>query len=93
MNDKNDKITKDTIIQHLKSEVGMADNEAKKLLKCFFESLQEEVMSGSNVKFYEFGTFSKKTSAKKLGRDFKTGELIEILPKEKIKFKKSTKKA
>ena len=87
------KITKDSIIQHLKGEVGMADSEAKNLLNSFFSTLAEEVSNGSNIKFHNFGTFAKVLTKSRKGKNFKTGEIIEIEGKEQIKFQRSKKKA
>jgi nucleoid DNA-binding protein len=87
------KIVKDSIIQNLKGDVGLADGEAKILLNNFFESLAEEVQNGTNVKFHNFGTFSPFLTKPRKGKNFKTGEIIEIPSKKEIKFKRSEKKA
>lgn len=87
------KIVKDGILQALKGEVGMADGEAKLLLNNFFETLAIEVKNGSNVKLYNFGTFSQVETAARRGKNFKTGETVEIPSKKAIKFKRSKKKA
>ncbi len=88
-NNKCSTLTKNGILQHLKSETGFADNEAKNLLTSFFSILEEETKQGNNVKFYEFGTFSKKVTKEKKARNFTTKEIISIPPKAKITFTKS----
>jgi nucleoid DNA-binding protein len=79
---KDSKLTRNSIIEHLKGEaVGLSDGEAKELLTGFFKTLEEEVKEGVNVKLYKFGTFKSKKVAPKKAKNFKTGE--EIITQEK----------
>ncbi len=84
-------VTKNSILQYLKSEAGFADIEAKNLLSNFFSVLEEEVVQGSNVKFYGFGTFTAKKKASRKGKNFKTGEQISIPEQKKAHFIRSKK--
>lgn len=86
------KLTKNNALEHLKGNVGLGDDEAKILLSNFFETLEEEVAQGTNVKFYQFGTFSRKTTKPRKGKNFQTGEEVLVAESKKISFK-ATKKA
>ncbi len=88
-NNKHNVITKNGILQYLKSEAGFADSEAKNLLRNFFSTLEEEVLEGSNVKFHGFGTFLSVKTAERKAKNFKTGERIIVPSVKKIKFTKS----
>jgi nucleoid DNA-binding protein len=81
------KLTKNSLIEHLKGEaVGLSDHESKELLNKFFETLEEETAIGNNVKFYKFGTFKSKKHAPRKAKNFQTGEVIETKEKVKISF-------
>ena len=86
------KLTKNNALEHLKGNVGLGDGEAKVLLSNFFQTLEEEVARGTNVKFYKFGTFSSKTTKPRKAKNFQTGEEILVPEGKKISFK-ATKKA
>lgn len=87
------KITRNSILQRLKGEAGLADNDSRNLLANFFTAIHEEVNKGTNVKLHGFGSFRKKTAASRNIKDFQTGETKLVSGKTKIKFKKSVKKA
>lgn len=76
------KLTKNSMIEHLKGEsVGLSDGESKELLNAFFETLEEELVAGNNVKFHKFGSFKPVKRAGRKAKNFSTGE--EILTAEK----------
>ncbi len=84
------KLTKNSLIEHLKGEaVGLSDGDSKMLLNQFFKTLEEETENGSNVKFHKFGTFKSKKYASRKAKNFKTGEAIETKKQVKISFNPS----
>ena len=79
------KLTRNSLIEHLKGEaVGLSDGESKELLNEFFKTLEEEVANGNGVKFHKFGTFKQKKYAPRKAKNFNTGE--EIITESQVKM-------
>lgn len=71
-------MTKAEIIAEISSKTGIDRITAGYVLEAFFDSTKEAVKNGDSVSFRGFGTFLRKTRAKKVGRNIRAGKAIVI---------------
>ena len=66
--------------------------QVEKLIDCFFESIANSLKKGKSVELRGFGTFFVKEIKEKFSaRNPKSGELIYVPKKNKVRFKTSKK--
>ncbi len=83
-------LTKKTISKIIYKETELNLAEATNLVESFLRTLKDNVFK-KTIKIHNFGTFEKKITPRRLGRNPKTKELHEIKPMNKIFFKPSNK--
>ena len=81
---------KNELIEQMAIRAGISKASAHKAMEAFIESTSKALQNGDKVSLGGFGTWSVYVSAKRLGRNPKTGESITIASKNRIKFKAST---
>ena len=81
---------KNELIEHMAIRAGISKASAQKAMEAFIESTSTSLKNGDKVSLSGIGTWSVYMSAKRLGRNPKTGEPITIASKKRIKFKAST---
>ena len=59
----------------------------KKIVDIFFNSIIAQISSGGRVELRGFGAFSIRSAGGRMGRNPKSGELVEIKRKNKPYFK------
>ena len=64
-----------------------SQEEAKRQVELFIETLKEALTNEEVLIFRGLGTFEKRTTKRKEGRNPRTGETIKMTPKKYIKFK------
>lgn len=64
-----------------------SQEEAKRQVELFIETLKEALTKEDTVIFRGLGTFEKRVTKRKEGRNPRTGEIIKMTPKKYIKFK------
>lgn len=70
----------------------LSRNDLEEIIDIFSESIQIALLNSKNIELRGFGKFTqKKTKEKSSSRNPKTGELIYVPEKIKIKFKASKK--
>ncbi len=81
------------LIKKLKEKnPNLSKNEIENILDNFNESIKNALIEGKNVELRGFGTFFvKKIKEKFSARNPKTGELIYVPEKNKVRFKSSKK--
>ena len=81
------------LIKKLKEKnPNLSKNEIENILDIFNESIKKALIEGKNVELRGFGTFFvKKIKEKFSARNPKTGELIYVPEKNKVRFKSSKK--
>ena len=81
------------LIKKLKEKnPNLSKNEIENILDNFNESIKKALIEGKNVELRGFGTFFvKKIKEKFSARNPKTGELIYVPEKNKVRFKSSKK--
>ena len=61
--------------------------EAKRQTKLFIETMKEALEKNEVLIFRELGTFKRRETKRKEGRNPRTGEVIKMKPRKYIKFK------
>lgn len=81
-------MTKNDLINKL-AEIMPSKKDANEAVNKLFESILTAVKDGQKVVITGFGSFNLKVTETKKGRNPKTGEVVMIPPKKKIRFKQS----
>ena len=84
-------LTKKEIISSLYMQLGFSKKVCENLLEDFFDILLDELIKHKNVKIAKFGTFKRKITPKRIGRNPKTGQEYIIKQRERIRFYPSPK--
>ena len=81
------------ILRELKAKHPLfSKNQIETLLDQFLEILEENIIKGNKIEIRSFGTFFiKEIKEKKSAKNPKTGELIYVPKKNKVRFKPSKK--
>jgi len=75
------------IIEKIAFKLHMRPETVEAVTDAVFEEIMDSVSGGDNVRILNFGSFSTRTASAKLGRNPKTGEMIEIGEHRKPVFK------
>ncbi len=78
---------REDLINALNRNLGLTRKEGNEIVDLFFNSIMEAVKNDERVEIRGFGSFSLRSYPKRLGRNPKTGETIEVEPKKKLFFK------
>ena len=68
-------------------EVGLSRNESAELVESVLDLVSDSLVAGETVKISSFGTFSVREKAARVGRNPKTGEIIQVKDKKLPFFK------
>lgn len=79
-------MSKREITKIIAKEAGITLFQAQKAYMAMLGGIKEALRSGDHVTFSGFGSFEVKTRAERKGRNPKTGEVIPIPPKKRVKF-------
>ena len=82
------KNTKNKISSNVSKELGISKKESKRFVNVFVK-IMKEAISQKTTKINNFGTFYKKQTKKRVGRNPKTLEEYPINPFTKIYFRPS----
>ncbi len=81
------KKTKKDIINDVSKIEGINKNTSAEIVESFFEFFRKNIYE--EIKIHNFGTFKRKRTQKRIGRNPKTGESFMIKPFTKFIFKPS----
>jgi len=70
-------------------EVGLSRIESAELLEAVLSEMSSAFSRGESVKISSFGSFSVRQKGQRIGRNPKTGEEVEILPRKVLVFRSS----
>ena len=82
---------KDLIVQNIQSLIGTSKTNIQKIIDDLIGIISELICLEKKVNIKNFGSFSIKSKNKRIGRNPKTNENFEILPRNIIRFSASTK--
>ena len=69
------------------TEVGLSRYESSQLVESVLTHISEALIRNEVVKISSFGTFSTRNKRPRIGRNPKTGAVIQIAAKNSVKFK------
>ncbi len=84
-------LTKDRIIEIVRSEGQVSNQEAKELVETIIESIKGRLERGEEVKISGFGKWTVREKKSRPGRNPHTGEKIEITARKVVTFHPSEK--
>ena len=78
-------VTRKDMVESLQAE-GLTASDAKQFVSLFFEEIRSSLTQGENVKFSGFGKFMLCDRRERVGRDFRTGELLQVEARRTVVF-------
>lgn len=86
---KRSNITRKDLAKAIHEKMGFSQRSAGDLVDMVFASLKQTLLSEELVKLVQFGTFTVKQKAPRMGRNPRTGDAMEIAPRSMVSFKPS----
>ena len=75
-------MNKSELIEELAAKTGYNPNLTDKLVRIFFDRIKAALSGGDKVEIRGFGSFTLKKYKGYIGRNPKTGETVEVKPKQ-----------
>ena len=82
-------LTRAQLTEAIYATVGLSRNESADLLEAMLVRIADALAVGKSVKISGFGTFSVRQKGRRIGRNPKTGERVEVPAKRVPYFKPS----
>ncbi len=86
---KRTNLTRKELAQVINQKIGFSQRSAGELVDMVFDSLKEKLLEGEPVKLVQFGTFTVRKKASRVGRNPRTGEAMEITKRSMVSFRPS----
>lgn len=80
-------MNKADLIEELRNQNGFSRRQADQVVELFFKELTDSLSDGDRVEIRGFGSFFVKNYKSYTGRNPKTGELVDVMPKKLPFFK------
>lgn len=80
-------MNKTDLINAIASEAGLSKADAAKALNATMSAIAEAVKAGDKVALVGFGTFAPSERPARVGKNPRTGEVLQIPAKKVVKFK------
>lgn len=75
-------MNKSELIKALSDQMGMPVEEAAVIVQIFFNSMKKALLNGDRVEIRGFGSFKIKEYEGYAGRNPKTGQTVDVIPKK-----------
>lgn len=82
-------MTRADLTEAVYHEVGLSRSESAELVESVLGEISNTLADGQTVKISSFGSFSVREKAQRVGRNLKTGEEVQILPRRVLVFRAS----
>ncbi len=82
-------MTKADIVNFIFERVGLPKTEIQKIVETVFDTMKEALVEEEIVKISGFGVFTVRNKGKRVGRNPKTMEAVEIKPRKIVSFRPS----
>ena len=80
-------MTKADLVEAVINSTGVTKREAEVMVNTFLESIIDSLNKGEGVELRGFGSFRIRSRGGRIGRNPRTGESVEVLPKKVPYFK------
>jgi len=84
-------MNKAQLVKAISMDLEISTIKANKFVDSFINAIKNGVIADGEVRITNFIKFERAVTKKLIGYNFKTGEAIKILPREKVKVKVSNK--
>jgi len=82
-------LTRKELAQAINEKLGISQRSASELVDLVFSTLKQTLLDEQSVKLVQFGTFTVRNKAPRMGRNPRTGETMEIAERSMVSFKAS----
>jgi integration host factor subunit alpha len=82
-------MTKADLVDRIFEKIGFSKKEAQEMIEILFDTMKQTFVEGESVKISGFGTFNVRQKKARRGRNPKTGNDLEIIPRRVITFRAS----
>lgn len=82
-------MTKADLVNLIFERVGLPKTEIQKIVETVFETMKEALVEEEILKISGFGVFTVRKKGKRVGRNPKTMETVEIKPRRVVTFRPS----
>ena len=79
-------LTKADLANHLDTEIGLTNREAKEIVELFYQNISDFLINGQQVKLSGFGNFTLHDKKERPGRNPRTGEEIPVSARRVVTF-------
>ena len=86
---KRSNLTRKDLAKTINEELGFSQRSAGELVDTVFASLRQTLIQGDSIKLVQFGTFTVRKKASRVGRNPRTGDTMEISKRSMVTFKAS----
>ncbi len=80
-------MNKSELVESLANKKNLTYKKAEEIINLIFDSMTEALVDGGRIEIRGFGSFVVKDYKAYMGRNPKTGEVIQVLPKKLPFFK------
>lgn len=80
-------VTKRNLAQRVSELTGVRESHAAEAVDAFFEAMRESLMGEGRIELRGFGVFEVKPTKPKPARNPKTGEIVYVPARRKVRFK------
>ncbi|MCK5341663.1 MAG: integration host factor subunit alpha [Desulfobulbaceae bacterium] len=82
-------LTRKDLAKTINEKIGFSQRGASELIDTIFYCMRKSLLAEESVKLVQFGTFSVRKKALRMGRNPRTGESMEISKRSMVTFKPS----
>jgi len=82
-------LTRKELAQAINEKLGISQRSASELVDQVFSTLKQTLLNEESIKLVQFGTFTVRNKAPRMGRNPRTGEAMEIAKRSMVSFKAS----
>lgn len=82
-------ITRKDLAAVINEKMGFSKRSAEELINAFFSYMKKSLIEGESVKLVHFGTLAVRNKSARVGRNPRTGTVMEISKRNMVSFKPS----
>lgn len=82
-------LTRKELAQAINDRLGFSQRSASEVVDAVFDALKKSLLKGESIKIVQFGTFTVRKKAPRVGRNPRTGETMEITRRSMVSFRSS----
>src|SRR5262245_30183603 len=84
---ENSQVTKKEIVKQISEELGLTQLKTKEIVQKTFDAIIETLLSEGRIELRNFGVFEVKQRKARKARNPRTGERVDVEPKNVVTFK------